>query len=253
MQTEKSLYDYSNLELKEKLQNDFEERYSKLNYTPENWEIMNSILEQFNEEILQTNFPYALYNETSRKLGAVESIKKDVSPAVKIFDNILKGLSKVGRGIAIVYKSIKFVFSIFAITFASVIITEFLHLIAGTFIYAILPSFVTPMMFKSILAGLLFIIFKSYILLDLDENIEVDDKTELIKFIITIPFYALVFLIFLKLDQYPRLENIIPAFYPHMWMSNFTNEYVFSPMFALTINCLIPIAIYLIIKRKTNK
>ena len=109
------------------------------------------------------------------------------------------------------------------------------------------------MMFKSILAGLLFIIFKSYILLDLDDNIEVDDKTELIKFIITIPFYALVFLIFLKLDQYPRLENIIPAFYPHMWMSNFTNEYVFSPMIALTINCLIPIAIYLIIKRKTNK
>ena len=37
---------------------------------------------------------------------------------------------------------------------------KFLHLILGTFIYAILPKSVTPLMVQSIIGAVLFIIFK---------------------------------------------------------------------------------------------
>ena len=46
-----------------------------------------------------------------------------------VIDAVLNVLTNVGKSIAFVYDSIKFVFSIFGLTIASVIITIFLHLI----------------------------------------------------------------------------------------------------------------------------
>ena len=77
-------------------------------------------------------------------------------------------------------------------------------------------------------------------------------KLEVVKFSCTIPFYAATFLIFTLLQEFPVLEELFPIFYPHMWLSSFTGEYVFSPMIALAINCLISILIYVIIRKKSE-
>ena len=71
-----------------------------------------------------------------------------------------------------------------------------------------------------------------------------------VKFIITIPFYSLIFLIFHNLQNNTMLEELLPLFYPHMWLSVFTHEYVYSPMIALLINCMIPIGVFLLVKKK---
>lgn len=253
MQENKNLYDYTSEELKEKLLNDFEKQYSKYNYSKESWEEILIIKENFEENILQTSFPLALYNETKFKLAQVKTNNNGKTKADIIFDNVLSALTKVGKSIAFVYDSIKFVFSIFGLTAASVIITIFIHLILGTFIYAILPKSVTPLMVQSIISAVLFIIFKVLTFFDRDDkNVLNNYKLEVVKFSCTIPFYCCVFLIFTFLNRFPVLEELFPIFYPHMWLSSFTNEYVFSPMIGLTINCLISIIIYVVIRKKTE-
>ena len=253
MQENKNLYDYSSEELKNKLNKDFEKEYSKYDYTEENWNKMLEILDEFNGNVLQTSFPLALYNETKFKFAQIKTEKKDKLNADVVIDNVLDFLTKVGKGIVFVYDSIKFAFSIFGLTIASVIITIFLHLILGTFIYAILPKSVTPLMVQSIISSVLFIIFKVSTFLDRDDkNVLNNYKLEIIKFSCTIPFYCCIFLIFTLLQEIPVLEQIFPVFYPHMWLSSFTGEYVFSPMISLAINCLISIIIYVIIKKKTE-
>lgn len=251
MANDKNLYDYTSDELLEKMKEDFEKDYSKYNYTEENWEELNNIVNEFYELIKQTSYPFALYNETKFKLAHIPSTKKEKSSADKIFDGIVLVFRKIGNAISIAWNTIKFVFSIFALTFSSVAITIFIHLILGIFIYGILPKQVTPLMVQSIIAAILFIVFKILIFLDKDDkDVQNNYKLEIVKFSLTIPFYSAVFLIFLLVDKIPQLQEIVPIFYPHMWLSAFTNEYVFSPMIALTINCLISIGVYLIIRKK---
>lgn len=250
MQNEKNLYDLSNEELKEKLNQDFIIKYSSVNYTTENWELMVSILDEFNKSILETGFPLALFNETRYKLSQVESLVKTKKADV-IFDKIWGVVEKIGKFTKTVYDSIKFAFSIFALSFASVVLTMFIHLILGTFIYSILPNFVTPMILKTVIASILFIVFRVMTFLDMDDkDVFNDHKKQILKYCLTIPFYACVFLIFLLMNELPVLEEFIPFFYPHMWLSSFTGEYVYSPMISLLINSLIAIAIYLIIRKK---
>jgi len=249
----KNLYDYTSLELKEKLLKDFEKEYSKYDYTNDNWEKILSILEYFEENILQTGFPLALYNETKFKLAEVKSGKKPKMNADVVVEGVLNALAKVGKAIASIYDSIKFIFAIFGLSIASVVITIFIHLILGTFIYAILPKSVTPLMVQSIIAAILFIVFKIGTFLDKDDkNVLNNSFLETVKFGCTIPFYCAVFMIFTLLDEFPVLEELFPLFYPHMWLSSFTSEYVYSPMIALAINCLISIVVYWIIKKKTE-
>lgn len=251
MATEKNLYDYTSEELKIKMNEDFEKDYSKYYYSEENWIEINNILNEFNEMINQTGYPFALYNETKFKLAHVPSLKKDRPVAEKIFDNILNVFRKVGNTATAVWNTIKFTFSIFALTFSSVALTLFIHLILGTFIYGILPKQVTPLMLQSFISAILFIVFKVLLFLDKDDkDVQNNYKIEIVKFSLTIPFYCAVFCIFLLLEKIPVLEEIVPIFYPHMWLSAFTNEFVYSPMIALSINCLISIVIYLIIRKK---
>lgn len=253
MQNNKNLYDYTSEELKEKLLKDFDKQYSKYDYSEELWKEILKIKLEFEENILQTNFPLALYNDTKYKLAQIKSIKKDKTNADVVLDTVLNVLTKVGKSIAFAYDSIKFVFSIFGLTAASVIITIFLHLILGTFIYAILPKTVTPLMVQSILSAVLFIIFKVLTFFDRDDkNVLNNYKLEIFKFSCTIPVYCCVFLIFTLLNKYPVLEELFPIFYPHMWLSSFTGEYVYSPMIALAINCLISIIIYVVIRKKSE-
>lgn len=253
MENNKNLYDYTSEELKEKLNNDFKMTYIKARYTDENWVKLINLLDEFNSTILQTNFPLSLYNETKYKLSAVESIKKEPSKAEIIFDNIWNTISKISKSVYNFFNSIKFVFSIFGLTVATVIITSFIHLLLGTFIYAILPDFINDFMFQSIMSAIMFIVFKILIFIDKeDRDVTVEPKTEVIKFACTIPFYAAIFFIFKLIDDIPVLEEILPLFYPHMWLSSFTGEYVYSPMISLALNCLLSIIIYMIIKRKTE-
>lgn len=249
----KNLYDYTSEELKEKLLNDFDKDYSKYDYSEENWNEILKIKEEFEENILSTGFPLALYNETKYKFAQIKSNKKPKLNADVVVDNVLNALSKVGGVVVSVYDSIKFAFAIFGLTVASDIITIFLHLILGTFIYAILPKTVTPLMVQSIIAAVLFIVFKVNTFFDRDDkNVLNNYKLEVVKFSCTIPFYAATFLIFTLLQEFPVLEELFPIFYPHMWLSSFTGEYVFSPMIALAINCLISILIYVIIRKKSE-
>lgn len=253
MQDNKNLYDYTSEELKTKFLNDFEKKYSKYDYSEDSWNEILTIKENFEENILQTSFPLALYNDTKYKLAQIQTNKKDKLNADVVFDKVFDVLSKVGKSISFVYDAIKFIFSIFGLTVASVIITIFIHLILGTFIYAILPKSVTPLMLQSIISAVLFVIFKVSTFFDKDDkNVLNNYKMEIVKFSCTIPFYCCVFLIFTLLKEFPVLEELFPIFYPHMWLSSFTGEYVFSPMISLAINCLLSIIIYVIIRKKAE-
>lgn len=250
----RNLYDLSNEELKEKLDEEFNKYYNiKAYYNDENWVKLNLIKEEFDNKILETTFALSLYNETRYQLSKVEKIKKEPSKAEIVLDSIMNTLTIIGKGIATIYNSIKFAFVIFALSVASIIITIFLHLILGTFIYAILPRGVTPLMLQSIIAAILFIAFNVMIFIDKDDkDVLNNSKMEIFKYSCTIPFYASVFLIFTLMDKFPVLEEAFPLFYPHMWLSSFTNEFVISPMISLLVNCVISIIIYLIIKKKTD-
>lgn len=253
MEKEKNTYDLTPEELQEKFMNYFNQKYSKFSYTEDDWNQIQELVNKFNEEILTTNFPLALYNETNYKISQFKKTNEE-STAHKIFTNIIGTLGKVGRAIGTFFNSIKFVFSILGLTIASVAITMFVHLLIGNFLYPILPDAISPLMIESILASIIFIGFKVWMFMAKeDQDILFDYKREIIKFVCTIPFYALIFLIFLKLDTFEFLENIKFLFYPHLWLSAFTGEFVFSPMIALTVNCLISIGIYLLIRKKTEK
>ena len=253
MQENKNLYDYTSEELKEKFLNDFEKKYSKYDYSKESWEEILKIKEEFEETILQTSFPLALYNDAKYKLAEIKSNKKEKMNADVVVDAVLNALTKIGKSIVFVYDAVKFVFSILGLTIASVIITIFIHLILGTFIYSILPKSVTPLMLQSIISAILFIVFKIMTFFDKDDKDVLNNhKLEVVKFSCTIPFYCCIFLLFTLLDKYPVLEELFPLFYPHMWLSSFTNEFVFSPMIGLAINCLISIIIYLVIRKKSE-
>ncbi len=253
MNNNRNLYDLSSKELKEKLNEEFKILYSKINYSDDNWNKLLKLMDDFNSEISQTSFPLSLYNETKYQMNKIELIGRKNSRSEIFVNNVLNALEKVAKAIGFAYNSIKFVFSIFALTIASVIITFFLHLIFGTFIYGILPKSVTPLMLQSVIASILFIAFKVLLFLDYDDKDVLNNyKTQILKFVCTIPFYACVFLIFSFINKIPVLEEIIPLFYPHMYISAFTNEFVFSPMIALIINCGLSILIYLFIKKKSD-
>ncbi len=253
MENNKNLYDYTSQELKDKMAHDFDKEYDKYYYKEEQWNELLKIIDEFNSTILETGFPHALFTETKYKLSQVPSIKKAPSSAEVIFDNIVSVITKVGKSIYFVFDTIKFVFSILGLTFASFAITMFLYLLTGSFIYGILPDFVTEIMLLSFVSSILFIVFKVLIFIDKDDrNVLNNPKAEVIKFACTIPFYCAIFFIFKNIDSIPALETVSKLFYPHLWLTSFTGDYVFSPMIALTVNCLLSIVIYLIIRKRSN-
>ena len=234
----KNLFELSNEELQQKFITDFNDNYKKEDYDDESWEEVLKVFENTKLKLLETNFAISIYHEALHNLAVIKKKKNN-------------SFSKVGHCISSVYKSISFVFSIPALTFSSIILTLFIHLFLGIFLYTILPDFITDFMVKSILAGVIFVILKTIILFGLaDKDLLFDYKMYFVKFIITIPFYSLIFLIFHNLQNNTMLEELFPLFYPHMWLSVFTHEYVYSPMIALLINCIIPIGVFLLVKKK---
>lgn len=248
---EKTIFDLSNEELLEKFNNEFKSKYLESNYSEENWKKLNDIYNEAKLKLEQTNFAISTYNEAMYNLSLVESKKKEKA-GTHFLNSLGVFFTKVGSGIATVYKSISFIFSIPALTFSSIVLTLFIHLFLGIFLYAILPNFINDFMVKSILAGIIFIVLKLILIFGMDDNILFDYKKYFTKFIITIPFYSMVFLIFNNIQSNASLEKYLPFFYPHMWLSIFTNEYVFSPMIALLINCLIPIGLFMLIKKRNE-
>lgn len=246
----KNLFELSNEELQQKFITDFNDNYKKEDYDDESWEEVLKVFENTKLKLLETNFAISIYHEALHNLAVIK--KKRNNSFSKVFINSLTNFfSKVGHCISSVYKSISFVFSIPALTFSSIILTLFIHLFLGIFLYTILPDFITDFMVKSILAGVIFVILKTIILFGLaDKDLLFDYKMYFVKFIITIPFYSLIFLIFHNLQNNTILEELLPLFYPHMWLSVFTHEYVYSPMIALLINCMIPIGVFLLVKKK---
>lgn len=246
----KTLLELNNEELLEKFNKEFNDKYLESNYTEENWKKLNEIFLNAKEKLQDTNFAISIYNEAMYNMSKVESKKKTKSGSV-FLNSLASFFTKVGSGIAAVYKSISFIFSIPALTFSSIVLTLFIHLFLGIFLYAILPDFINDFMVKSILAGIIFIVLKLVILFGMDDNnLLFDYKAYFTKFIITIPFYAMVFLIFNNIKDPATLDNLLPFFYPHMWLSVFTKEYVFSPMIALIINCLIPIGLFIVLRKR---
>ena len=249
----KNLYDLSSEELQIKFNDEFEEKYRSFSYTDEKWEEILSIYSTFNENINQTGFPLQLYSDSRYKLTQVEPIVKKETIGTKMASKIEDIAKFIGKVVSKTYNTVKFVFRIPLLNLSAVIITTFAHLILGTFIYSILPRFVNDFMFQSILSALLFVIFNVMLFLDQDDRDVLNNPAiQITKHCFTIPFYAAVFLIFTFLPEFPVLEEIFPMFYPQMWISAFTEEYVFSPMIALTINCLLSIAIYLFVRKKTE-
>ena len=249
----KLLYDYTAEEFKERFNKEFRDKYIEYNYTEENWEKVIELYNSFNEDILSTGYPFNLFTDTRYKLSQIESKFKNESIGKQVASKLGDIAATIAKGIKTGYNTVKFTFRILALNFASVAITMFIHLILGTFIYSILPRFVNDFMLQSIIGGLLFIVFNVMIFLDQDDKDVLNDpKIQIFKHACTIPFYAAIFLIFLMLPKYPVLEEIFPVFYPQMWISAFTEEYVFSPMIALTINCLLSIVIYLFVRKNTE-
>lgn len=250
----KTIYELSNEELVERFNNEFTKKYYPCIYSEENWLKVKKIYEEAIENMINTNFALSIYNDAFYKLSQIEKKAEHYESSKKIIDNIKETLSYVGNGFVNIYNKTKFLFSIPALTIGSFVLTTFIHLIIGFFIYTILPEFIDEMIVKTIIAGIIFIGFKLTIMFSLtDDNVLFDIKTYIIKQISTIPIYALVFLIFINYEQSSFLQNLIPLFYSHMWLSAFTHEYVISPMIALVINCLVPIIIFLIINKKENK
>ena len=249
----KLLYDYTAEEFKERFNKEFREKYIEYNYTEENWKKVMELYDSFNEDILSTGYPFNLFTDTRFKLSQIEAKFKNEPVGKQVASKLGDIAVTIAKGIKNGYNTVKFTFRILAINFASVAITIFMHLILGTFIYSILPRFVNDFMLQSIIGALLFIIFNVMIFLDQDDKDVLNDpKIQIFKHACTIPFYAAIFLIFLMLPKYPVLEEIFPVFYPQMWISAFTEEYVFSPMIALTINCLLSIIIYLFVRKNTE-
>lgn len=245
----KNLYDFSNEELKIKLNNDFSKDYSKVYYSEENWQSLNDILDDFNNNIMVTNFPLSLYNDTKYKLSQIPNIKKE-SSSNKIIDDIFNVIGKIGTSIKKAYNSSKFIFSILGLTIVSIVLGVFIHLILGTFIYTILPINITPEILKAFIAGIIFIILKVFLFLEKDnDNLLSDYKKDIIKFICTIPFYGIILYVF---NLIPFLNRYTSFIYPNLWLSVFTNEYIISPIICLIINCLLSVIIFLIIKKKTD-
>jgi len=250
---DKLLYDYTAEEFKDRFNKEFNSKYIEYNYTDENWQKIIQIYEDFNNNILSTGYPFNLFTDSRFKLAQVEAkfVEKELSVGVQVASKLGDIAKYLGKSIKNIYNAIKFTFRIFALNFAATIITIFIHLILGTFIYSILPRFVNDFMLQSVIGGLLFIIFNVMIFLDQDDkDVFNEPKMQIFKHSCTIPFYAAIFLIFLLLPKYPVLEELFPVFYPQMWISAFTEEYVFSPMIALTINCTLSIIIYLFVKRR---
>lgn len=248
---EKNVYELNNDELMERFEEEFKKNYNKYDYDESSWDEILKLYENAKKSFIETNFKISLYHETFHKMSLIK--KKERKENVFI-NSLVSFFSKVGNRVLTVYKATNFIFSIPALTFASIIFTLFIHLFLGIFLYAILPSFIDDFMVKSIMACIIFIILKLVILFGLvDSNLLFNYKSYIIKFLITIPFYALIFLIFMNIESHPVLEEFKVLFYPHMWLSIFTGEYVFSPMIALLINCLIPVIIFLFIQRKYEK
>lgn len=248
----KNIFDLSNEELQQKFIAEFNENYKKEDYDDENWKEILNVFENTKTKLLETNFALSTYHEALHNLTIIKK-KKDNSFSKIFLNSLATFFSKVGHGVSTVYKSISFIFSIPALTFSSIVLTLFIHLFLGIFLYAILPDFITDFMVKSVLAAVIFIVLKTIILFGLaDKDLLFDYKMYFVKFIITIPFYSLVFLIFHNLQNNAMLEELFPLFYPHMWLSVFTHEYVYSPMIALLINCMIPIGVFLLVQKKTE-
>lgn len=250
----KTIYELSNEELIERFNSEFNKKYYPSIYSEENWLKVQEIYEEAKTKMIDTNFALSIYNDAFYKLSQIEKKTEHYESSKKIMANIKETLSYMGNGFVNIYNKTKFLFSIPALTIGSFILTTFIHLIIGLFIYTILPEFIDEMMVKAIIAGIIFMGLKLTIMFNLtDDNILFDIKTYIVKQISTIPIYALVFLIFINYEQSSFLQNLIPLFYSHMWLSAFTHEYVISPMIALVINCLVPIIIFYIINKKENK
>ncbi len=250
----KTIHELSNEELIERFDKEFSKKYYASKYSEENWLLVQEIYDDAKEKMKDSSFALSIYNDAFYKMGQIEFKKERYESSNRIMDNIKDTLSKVGEGFVNVYDKTKFLFSIPALTIASFILTSFIHLILGIFIYTILPEFIDEMMIKTIIAGIIFIVLKLIIMFSLsDDSILFDFKKYIIKQICTIPIYALVFLIFINYEKSGFIQMIMSIFYSHMWLSAFTHEYVISPMIALIINCLLPIGIYYLINKKENK
>lgn len=248
--SEKNLYDFSNEELKEKFNKDFIKTYSKVYYNDDNWELMNKIVNDFNDNILNTNFPLALYNETKYKLAQIPSTKKEQALSQKILDNIINVFGKVGNSISTFFSSTSFIFSILGLTVVSIVASLLINLLFINFLYSILPSAFTSTAVKSFVSAIIFISLKIYLLLEKnDRDILYDYKTDLIKFVCTIPFYGLILYLF---NIIPFLQPFSYEIYPFLWLSFFTNEYIISSIISLIINCLLSIIIFLLIRKKSE-
>lgn len=249
--SEKNLYDFSNEELKEKFNNDFNKKYSKVYYDDESWKLINEIIDEFNNNIMSSNYPLSLYNESKYKLSKVLSLKKEQSSSNKIWDNIVNVFSTVGNTISNLFSSINFMFSILGLTIVSIVGALCINLLLGNILYSILPSSFTSTAVKSFISLIIFIFLKVYLFIDKsDKHILYDYKKDLIKFICTIPVYGIILYLF---NVLPFLQNISLNIYPFLWLSTFTNEYIISPIICLIINCLLSALIFLLINKKNNE
>ena len=133
----KNLYDYTSEELQEKFNKEFDEKYQPFHYTEENWEKILEIYKQFNGNILQTGFPLTLFTDSRYKLSQVEKIAKEDTFSQKMVSKLDDIAHAIGKGVSVTYSTVKFAFRILVLNVSSVIITLFIHLILGTFIYSI--------------------------------------------------------------------------------------------------------------------
>lgn len=240
MNNSKPIYDYSNKELLNKFNNDFITNYNKNDYLEEEWEKIEDIYNEAQEAIIVSQIPLSTYRELCFKLQSIKKNEKKYISSVVIKRKLGKIFSSVSTVISKFFIKTSFIFIILLFTIFSNLLAFFLELLLGTFIYSILPSFVDSFHVRTILSAIIFIgVSFIYMKNTFDNNLASDKFKIIFKFVILVPIYSLIFLIFKNIDEIYILENFLPLFYPHLWISLLTKEYVISPAISLALNCII--------------
>ena len=241
-----------------KINNDFS-KISPYTYGSNEWmkieekkeEIINKILDiPFTEEkeIRIDGDDYLLEFEEFVKKMPVLTGKLT---AREIFIKSLRDINyKIYSVSSTVWKKIKFIFSIPALSFASFVFVMFINLIFNYLLTLIFPlGLKYEGLTESLIAAILFIVMKTLLILDShDRYLEENWVTYIIKYVIMIfvwwtLFFTIRFTTNTAIDQFSYFQWIF--FLPFLWLGGLTKEFFIMGILGYFIVTMIPLLIAL--------
>ncbi len=248
--------DFSSIEsYPDELEKYFFSHYKPYRYKNNDWDQMLLILYESKKCLEDSNYPKRDFLRAVHKFNLVPTVgKKPLKSSEAIFANIVTFFSAIGHVTYQFADKTKFIFAIPALSVASFVFMKLIMLIVETFIFAILPDAITPLMLESFVCAFIFIILNVSIFMDsIQKNVLYHVKTHFIKFMITVPLWSLIFILFRDAKWVEDFGyNLFFLVEPHLWISSFSKEYMFSGIATLVINCGISVLISILLLKQWN-